>query len=142
MSIREHRLLKLLLELEVERLQEEEIKIPLHEAESAGFLDRNEEHIAAAGRAWEREAWKRARKLPDAVRTLPQFRRWFDQAVHDFDHDVEVGRYGDAQDAEGLYEAFQKFFSARLLREPAVAAVYQKAKHGKRSANTRKRGRG
>jgi len=83
------------------------------------------ERVQQAATEWIDQAWQHTRSLPEPIRGLPDFGRWFKEEAQLFDKRVELGHYPDAKAAEDLHREFTKALGARLLREPAVAAAYR-----------------
>jgi len=84
-----------------------------------------EEREQAAAETWAQQAWQNQARLPEPIRTLPDFPRWFQNATLAFNAELERGAYPEAQNDQDLHAAFGKFFSARLVAEPAVVAAFK-----------------
>lgn len=78
-----------------------------------------------AAQSWKMEAWQNANRLPEPIRRLADFPRWFDTAVQSFNAELELGHYPQVRNAEELHQEFTRFFGSRLVREPAVVAAFK-----------------
>ena len=85
----------------------------------------DEQNIQQAAEGWKNEALANVTTLPEAIRRLPAFSQWFEQAVHSFNAEIELGHYPQLKTAEGLHKEFMRFFSSRLTKEPDVVGVYR-----------------
>lgn len=85
-----------------------------------------------AQRQWTEDAWRRTGSVAEPVRTLPQFRTHFEEAVDLFNVKIGKGHYPNIQpgDAEGLHREFTKFLASQLIAKPDVSAALQNIKNG------------
>lgn len=72
---------------------------------------------------WRQEAWANAGRLPEQIRSLPEFSRYFDEAFALFDAGLARGLYADAQSPEQLHQEFARVFAAHLMLQPSVKAA-------------------
>lgn len=100
--------------------------VPIQNEERTTRMDAIESRrLNEAGTAWIGEAWGRASGLPDAIRSLPEFKSVFDTAIESFNDGLARNHFPDLKpgDPEGALRVFAKFFSERLIRHPAVIAL-------------------
>lgn len=106
--------------------QEELGKIQQEEYATRMAAWQAEEEDAAANE-FTQDAWQRTATVPDAIRALPNFPVWFEEAVHGFNTELEtqiaLGRAPQYESLEQLHKAFEDYFIARLRREPAAIEV-------------------
>lgn len=74
---------------------------------------------------WKQEAWANVNTLPESLRRLPSYGQWFEDAVHSFNAEIELGHYPNLNGADDLHREFLRFFSTRLTAQPEVAGLYQ-----------------
>lgn len=111
-----------------------------HKLSTAEFESRwstiQAENLKAAGEAWRLSAWDRVTAgdvIPAVITQLPNYPRWFDQAVQSFDKELELGHFPHLRpgDAEGMHKEFIDFFQARLIRVPDVRTAVKTAEERK-----------
>jgi len=83
------------------------------------------QEVERATEAWTQEAWQNASALPESIRTIPVFGQAFQDAVHSFNAELELGHFPQVQTAEQAHKAFMQFFNTRLTALPEVVAVYR-----------------
>ena len=109
---------------DLQALVDQEYGVRMSETEAQG--------VETAANQWSNEAWQHASQLPQEIRSLPNFPRWFHGALVAFNAEIEAGMYDQVLqpgDAEGLHREFAKSFGARLMRENEVAAIYRARAH-------------
>jgi hypothetical protein len=101
------------------QLAEQEYEQQITTAEAA--------EIERAYNVWKGEAWQRAARIPEHIRQMPDFGRWFNTAVETFDFEVQRGSYPHLQpgDTEALHTEFERFFAARVRSQPPVQQLSQ-----------------
>jgi hypothetical protein len=73
---------------------------------------------------WERTAYDRtADWLLPAVRDLPQFAQWFQDAARAFDAELALGLIAEAVDYESMHKAFVPYLQSRLMAKTTVREV-------------------
>lgn len=80
------------------------------------------------GMQFANEAWERASgRVPDFIRNMADYPRWFENAWIAFDGEVERGAYPQLRpgDREGIHTAFARYLAARLISEPAVVEAHR-----------------
>jgi hypothetical protein len=88
----------------------------------------NAQAIERAALGWKDEAWGNVTTLPEVIRTLPDFPKWFESAVHSFDAELALGHYPEIQpgDTDQMHKKFMNFFNALLTARPEVVDVVRK----------------
>jgi hypothetical protein len=75
-----------------------------------------------------REAHNRAMGLAPHITNLPEFNKWFENAIRSFDSEMELGHFPQVTNRAEMHDAFMRFFQNRLVGEPAVQAAVREAK--------------
>lgn len=110
---------------ELQRLEQEEVTVretALVEAEQSRYAEE-----------FTNEAWARVSGIEPAVRGLPEFQAWFDQAIEDFDSQAIRGRFKPILDvletpeerAAKLHELFREQFAQTLMGKNEVMEVFR-----------------
>lgn len=85
---------------------------------------------------WSEEAYRNAAaSIPQEFRALPDYNKWFEQALEAFDAELQQGHFPDLDAAEG-HRVFMQYFKSRLLREPAFMKLFQQMEEANRTATT------
>lgn len=103
-----------------------------------------EQEMARYADEFTAEAWNRTVAVTPEIRNLPEFSRWFEEAVENFDFEATKGRYAqqlakhetpEARAAE-LHELFRISFGSRLMREPAVMEEFRRQQAADQATTT------
>ena len=88
------------------------------------------------GQRWAEEAQRRATAwVPQAIRALPDYARWFNKAVAEFDAAMGTGAFSDPADpeyirpgdVEGMHKAFTRRLQASITSKDSARAAYKTA---------------
>ncbi len=83
-------------------------------------------------RAWKEEAWVNTRQMiNEAVAGLPEFSKYFEEAVASFGSELDLGHFPEVQSSEQMHQEFLRFFNTVLARKQSVRAIYEQMKQGK-----------
>lgn len=103
----------------------------LKQLEESEFQERwggvEAERQAEAGRQWVADAWQRTARLPAEIRSLPDFQRWFQEEVDQFNMKIELGHYdGKLDSLDGMHTEFQQNLAKRIVTEPTASDILRR----------------
>ena len=84
------------------------------------------ERAKRSAEEWREQAWINAGRMPQEVRELADFGRWFTEAVDMFNAKMVMGHYQNLSSEAEMHAKFTEMFQAQVLSMEPVKAIRQK----------------